>query len=627
MHTSLKYLFLLVALLAMPAGRAGLVEIAAAAGPKHVLVLYSTRRDAPISIIGERELPRSLERGLAHKPDHSLAYYSEYIDQGRFSDHAYQEAFHDFLDVKYQGLRFDAVIAIQGAAVEFAAKYQQQLFPETPIVFLALSPAPRPFPNSTGIVAVLDFASTITLAAALQPGLRNVFVVSGSGVPDQRYEAAAHEQLRPLESRYAITYLSNLPTTDLDARLAALPANSMVYYLVVYRDGAGEVFSPMDYLERISVTARAPTYSWIDTTMGHGVVGGSLLDSTAMIDAVAKLALRVLHGEPASAIAISSPNLNVHQLDWRQLRRWGISERRVAAGTVIKFREESIWDRYKVYVLGTVALLVVQATLIAGLVFERRRRVAAEIESRRNLVAMAHLDRRAAMGELAASLAHELNQPLNAILQNAGVARMLLASPPTPAELAEIEDIISDIHKDDLRAAQIIRRMRGLLQKHELESRPIDLNEVTQEAVEIVRPDAKSRQVQLDVVLADNMTPVRGDRVHLQQVLVNLLMNALDAVSAMPAERRRVRVSTSRNDREIRVVVMDTGVGLPDDHATQIFEPFYTTKQAGSGMGMGLAIARSIVEAHAGRMAAENNSGHGATVWFSVPLPSTETGS
>jgi signal transduction histidine kinase len=356
MRTLLRWLFVSTLLLALHGGGVGVVEIASAAGTKHVLVLYSTRRDAPISVAGERELPRILEDGLNRELDHGLAYYSEYVDQGRFPDPAYQEAFHDFLRVKYQGLRFDVVIVV--------------------------SPEPRRLPNSTGVVGKLDLVSTITLAAELQPDLRNIFVVSGTAVPDKRYEADARKQLRPLESRFVITYLSGLATNDLDARLAALPAHSMVYYLVVYRDGAGNVFSPMDYLERVAAAARVPTYSWVDTTMGHGVVGGSLLDSTAMLDAIAKVALRVLQGEEADTIAISSPDLNVHQVDWRQLRRWGISEARVPAGTLIQFRVESIWDRYTTYILGAVALFLAQATLIAGLLLQRSRRQQAEAEVR-----------------------------------------------------------------------------------------------------------------------------------------------------------------------------------------------------------------------------------------------------
>jgi signal transduction histidine kinase len=234
---------------------------------------------------------------------------------------------------------------------------------------------------------------------------------------------------------------------------------------------------------------------------------------------------------------------------------------------------------------------------------------------------MAHLDRRAAMGELATSLAHELNQPLNAILQNAGAAQMLLTANTVPPALGEMADIVSDIRKDDIRASEVIRRMRGLLQKHELESHPVHLNEVAQETVAIVRPDASSRQVQIEMDLADGVRPIMGDRVHLQQVLLNLLMNAIDAVATMPTERRRVRLWSTQADGEVRLAVTDSGIGIPADRISAIFEPFYTTKSVGSGMGMGLAIARRIVDAHAGRIAAENNSDGGSTVWFTVPIP------
>jgi signal transduction histidine kinase len=230
------------------------------------------------------------------------------------------------------------------------------------------------------------------------------------------------------------------------------------------------------------------------------------------------------------------------------------------------------------------------------------------------------------MGELATSLAHELNQPLNAILQNAGVAQMLLTSSGVPPALSEMPDIICDIRRDDIRASEVIRRMRGLLQKHELESHPVDLNELAQETVAIVRPDAKAREIQLELDLVDGVRSIPGDRVHLQQVILNLLMNAIDAVATMPAERRRVRICTTQRDREVRLAVVDIGIGIGTDRLSKIFEPFYTTKDSGSSMGMGLAIARNIVDAHAGRMGAENNIDGGTTVWFSVPMSSESAG-
>src|SRR4029453_9340829 len=196
-------------------------------------------------------------------------------------------------------------------------------------------------------------------------------------------------------------------------------------------------------------------------------------------------------------------------------------------------------------------------------VFERRRRHRAEIESRHNLTALAHLDGRAAMGELATSLAHERTQPLNAILQNAGVAQMLIAANALPPALGEMADIISDIRKDDARPSEVIRRMRGLLQKHELEAQAVNLNEVAEETIAIVRPDARSRQVELDFDPAANMRPILGDRVHLQQVLLNLVMNAMDAVAVIPPDRRHVRVWTTQREGEVRLAVVDSGTGIP----------------------------------------------------------------
>src|SRR6186713_252489 len=157
----------------------------------------------------------------------------------------------------------------------------------------------------------------------------------------------------------------------------------------------------------------------------------------------------------------------------------------------------TVWAAQSHLVLAMIAVTLVQILLIAGLAFEHRRHQA-EIDLRRNLAALVHLDRRAAMGELATSLAHELNQPLNAILQNAGMAQMLLTSAKLPSELSEITDIIGDIRKDDIRASDVIRRMRGLLQKYGLETHPVDLNDVVQETVAIVRPDARSRQIEMN---------------------------------------------------------------------------------------------------------------------------------
>jgi signal transduction histidine kinase len=305
-----------------------------------------------------------------------------------------------------------------------------------------------------------------------------------------------------------------------------------------------------------------------DSYIGSGVIGGAVLSPRTVGKRVGEIARLILHGTRPQDIPIEEAAV-VPTFDWRQLRRWGIAESALPAGSIIRFREISTWERYRAAIVVTVSVLLLQSVLIASLVFERRRRRRAEIDSRRNLAAMAHLDRRAAMGELATSLAHELNQPLNAILQNAGVAQMLLTASTVPPALGEMADIISDIRKDDIRASEVIRRMRGLLQKHELESHPVNLNEVAQETVAIVRPDARAREVQLEMELAEGVRPIMGDRVHLQQVLLNLLMNAIDAVATMPTERRRVRVCTTQSDREVQLAVVDSGMGIPANRVSE----------------------------------------------------------
>lgn len=344
---------------------------------KRILVLYSVRRDAQIAILGDQQLPRAIEAGLGSGVD----YYSEYLDNARFLQPEYRAVVRDFLQRKYADQKFDLVIAMSTLAVNFVSEHRRELFSDTPVVFFRTTPLPN-IPNSTGVVAELSLRGTIALAGQLQPDLRRVFVVTGAEDNDHAYEQLARRQLHSLGSEPAISYLSGLTTTELETRLATLPDHSMVLYLVVSSDGAGEHFHPLAYLDRVAAVANAPTYSWVDSTLGHGIVGGSLRSQDDQIAAVAGFAVRVLRGEPAAAIPPLNSDLNVAQVDWRQLRRWGIRESRVPAGTLIRFREPNIWDRYRSYILGAVALMSAQSCLIALLLVQRARRRQAEAEVR-----------------------------------------------------------------------------------------------------------------------------------------------------------------------------------------------------------------------------------------------------
>lgn len=265
----------------------------------------------------------------------------------------------------------------------------------------------------------------------------------------------------------------------------------------------------------------------------------------------------------------------------------------------------------------TVTLLVslVIAVLAGMLVWEFRRRREAEAKASRYLATLTHIDRLSMMGLLTASLTHELHQPLGAILRNSEAAKMLLSSGCT--SLAEINDIVEDIRKDDHRAAEIIRRMKVLLRKHEFSRERVDVNELVTETVMFLTPTARAQHVEVETNLHANPPIVEGDRVHLQQVLLNLILNGFDAMTRTPPASRNLVVSTIGVNSQIEISVSDRGSGIPGDEIADIFEPFVTTKA--DGMGIGLSIARSIIEAHSGRIVAENNAGGGATVRFSIP--------
>ena len=245
---------------------------------------------------------------------------------------------------------------------------------------------------------------------------------------------------------------------------------------------------------------------------------------------------------------------------------------------------------------------------------ERRR---AELELREQQLNLVHMSRVSTMGELAASLAHELNQPLTAILSNAQAAQRFLAANPT--DLEEVREILKDIVQDNSRAGEVIHRMRALVKKGELDIMPLDLAALIRDVVLLVRSDATLHNIHVSLEVDTHLPPVRGDKVQLQQVTLNLLLNAFDAMHDCPPDKREIHVRAARDGgRMVEITVADHGAGLTIDKLEKIFQPFYTTKH--DGLGLGLSISRSIIEAHGGRLWAEDNPDRGATFYFTVPI-------
>jgi len=591
-------------LIALTVAGAGPLDAGAAQGQKQVLVLYSTRRDARIAVVGDRELPHIIETGLPEGVD----YYSEFIDQARFPQVDYQAAFRDFLRRKYEDHTFDLVIAMGDVALEFVDSTRNVLFTEAPVVFFASRPSPRRPANSTGLTAELNLYGTVVLAAALQPDTRHVFVVSGAEQSNLNYASMARGQFQRFASRFAFTYLSALPTKELEARLESLPEHSIVYYLVVDRDGANEAFHPLEYLDRVTAASRAPVYSWVDSAMDHGIVGGSLKDQQAQTEAIGQLALRVLRGEQADSIPTSSPDLNVAQVDWRQLRRWNIAESRVPAGTIVKFREPSAWERYKIYILGAIAIVLAQTMLIAGLLVQRARRRQAEEQVRGNEAALRMTYQR--IRDLGARLLHaqetersriarELHDDISQQLAVLTIDLELLGG----AQQAERQQLADEALS---RAHGIARSVHALSHRlHPAKLRLIGLIA----ALNALQHELSQSEIAIKFT-HDNVPPALPPDLTLSlfRIVQEALQNAIKYSGA-----HEVRVHLAGDQQGLTLTIADDGVGFDVDAAW--------------GKGLGLVSMGERVEAVGGTFDMRSKPGAGTRLEIKVPLAAIESAS
>jgi signal transduction histidine kinase len=275
-----------------------------------------------------------------------------------------------------------------------------------------------------------------------------------------------------------------------------------------------------------------------------------------------------------------------------------------------------LWQEHRTAVLLAAAVLLLQAASIVGLLWQRRRRQAAEGNALEQRIELGRATRLAVMGELSAAIAHEIRQPLGAILSNTDAAEMMIDS--GQIDVQQLREILADIRSDDLRAHEVIRRLRALLQKQQVEHAPVDLHETLAGALVLLAPEAERRKVRIEPQFNARGRAVLGDAIQMQQVLVNLVRNAMDAVDGVAPEQRLVRVSTADTAGGIELRVQDSGHGIAAEDKARLFDSFFSTKP--HGMGMGLSIVRSIVEAHGGSVRAESPADQGSTFIVVLPL-------
>ena len=590
--------------------------LSVSAETRRVVLLFDERVELPGMSRLDAEFVRTLQADSADP----VEVYREAMDLSRFGSDTYKSSLRDFLRTKYADKKIDVAVAVMVPAFDFLSRYGALIFPGTPIVFCGLERKQlgnRPLPpNWYGVLVKRELAPTLDIVLRIHPKTKEIVVVSGTSEFDDTISAEARNEFRPYEGRLAFTYLSDLPFQSLLQILSRLPPDNIVFFTTLFQDGSGKSFSPYEAVEHVSAAASVPAYaSAADQYLGRGIVGGRLFSFAPHGADVAKLVLRVLSGVAPSE-PVSESTSSKTAFDWRQMQRWGISEGSLPPGAEIDFRETSVWRTYRWQIVLTIAVLLLQALLISSLLYERRHRRYAQVQSRQRMTELARVNRFSIAGELTASIAHEINQPLGAIQSNTEAMEVALSS-PSP-DIGEIKEIAEDILRDQGRASEVIRRLRNMLRKAPFEPGEIDLNDVVRETEEFLSALAVGRQVELSNLIAPRPLFVTADRIQLQQVILNLIVNAMDAMSDMPKAKRKIVVKTASADGLAELSVSDAGPGIPSDKLKAVFEPFFSTKA--HGMGIGLSIARTIVETHDGLIWAENQATGGAAFHIKLPL-------
>jgi C4-dicarboxylate-specific signal transduction histidine kinase len=721
-----------------------LAPSAVASAARNVLVIYSDDRILPAN----QELDRAFNVLLAESAGAPVDVYSEFLDRARFSSGAHEAGLRRYLREKYSAQPPSVIVVAGTYALQLLL--DRQPFAGVPTVIVGVTSSrletmPRLPAGFVTIPIEYDMIGTIEQALQLQPDTKKIVVVTGAdaiGPGDEeqlRFDAAA------LRDRYAMEFLSGLPTATLLQKVARLTPHSIVFTPGYFTDGAGRHFSPREAVSQIAAVANAPVYGPYDTFIGSGIVGGMMPSFAEAGRQAAAAVVSLLDGTPPDALSLPAKTPARLQVDWRQVQRWGIAEDRIPSDAIIQFRTPTFWEAYGYIVLIAAAIIALQTALIAALLYERRlqRRTAAalqaterrmvlaartaqlsnwiwslaadapkhtngsseqpyvplskeppvvpldsvlesthaadrdvlesavrraadnheefnaeyrvvqrggvrwlrargrvepddatrmrgvaiditqakeaELQAERDRTALGHITRVSLLGQLSAAIAHQLNQPLASILSNAEAARKLLRRDDIDRQ--EMIEIVDDVIAEDQRAAQVIRRLSALYKNGGRDVSGVDVNDLVRETLELLKSNLASGQVIVVTDLAPALPSLEAERVQLQQVLLNLIVNAADAMAETEEQQRTLTIRTRSTERGIRVDVEDRGPGIAVSDLDHVFDMFFSTKPG--GMGVGLAICKSIVAAHRGSLTVRNNADGGAT--FSIVIPAQQT--
>ena len=490
----------------------------AASETRRVLMLHSFGpRFKPWSAYAE-----TIRAEINQQSRKSVDFVDHVLVNARANDLQAEAPFVEYLGALYAGHPPDLIIAFGGPAATFVQQHRQRLFPAVPMIVTAVDHRRVQYEKLSENDAVVPVDNNIPAVfeniLQVLPGTKLIAIMIGASPIERFWAEQLRRELAPLTKRVELKWYDELPFEAILKDAESLPPHSAIFSVLMNVDAAGVVQETGNALSKLASRANAPIFTYDDAYFDGLIVGGPMFSMQEGSRIAAGVATRILDGEKAGDIKTPPLKYAAAKFDWRQMQRWGISESNLPAGSSILFRPPTAWESYRWQIATAGAVVAFQGALIMLLLFEQRRRHLAEMDSRQRMMELAHVNRFSTAGELSASIAHEINQPLGAILANAETAQLMLQS-PSP-DLAELKEIVGDIWRDDRRASEVVRRLRSFVTKAPFQTQKFDLNDLVAEigrvpvgACEIARDHDAMRTLEDAAPVLWRSDPVAAGRI------------------------------------------------------------------------------------------------------------------
>jgi signal transduction histidine kinase len=551
----------------------------------------------------------------------------EYLDLSRPGNEIVVKTIVDLYNDKYKNIPIDLLVIVGPNGYPVLKQYGLKALENAPILWVdnenLINDTTR-FSSGLNMVKIsldYDVYPILKMAFSLFPDIRDAYVINGSTPIDSYYLDKFKIAVRSFDTTHTVRYFSNYSMDSLILAVESIPRKSLIFVPSFYSDKDGLPYTTSDVMAILARRSKAPVMPVSDVfTLRKGALGGFVISFRNIGKEMGRVANLILQGTSADDIKIHYRTLYDNIYDWDEVIRWGLTHSKVIpSDSVFLYRPGSFWRIYRWYILAVLLFLISQTVFIMSLVkLNRRQKETArqKAETENIYQEMVREDRLLKMVELTASLSHELNQPLTAILYNAQAGKRFLKSGTIDPRQAE--EIFDYIIEDDKRAGGIISSVKNLMKLENREMENVNLNSLIQETVDIFNSDAIIKSVTIKVELPANPVWIYGEGIQLQQVLLNLFRNALNAMENNSPENKLLEIGLKVNKASATVSVRDSGCGIDPAIRDKLFKAFVSGSK--KGFGIGLALSRTIIENHHGEIWADNLPGSGAEFSFRLKV-------